>query len=203
MSARFAKIAFTPGVQELQERGGSHSHYARHAAAGFEKDPLGPNEAEFIGERDSFYIATVSETGWPYVQHRGGPKGLLKVVDAHTLAFADFRGNVQYVSMGNLGANDKVSLILMDYANKTRLKVLGRARIVEAADDATLIESLRQGGYRARIERAVVIEVEGFDWNCPQHITPRYSETEFAPVIEPLQARIRELQERLLHAASP
>jgi hypothetical protein len=197
MRARFANLAFTPAVQALQERGGSRSHYARHAASGVERDPLGEGEAAFIADRDSFYMATVSETGWPYVQHRGGPKGFLKVLDEHRIAFADFRGNVQYVSVGNLSGNDKVALMLMDYANKTRLKVLGHARIVEAADDPQLIESLRAPGYRARIERAVVIDVEGFDWNCPQHITARYSEAELAPVIAPLQARIRELEAQL------
>jgi uncharacterized protein len=197
MSARFAEIAFTPGVQALQERRGSRAHYARHASAGGRADPLGPNEAGFIAERDSFYMATVSETGWPYVQHRGGPKGFLKVLDEHTLAFADFRGNVQYVSAGNLGGNERVALILMDYANKTRLKLLARARVVEEADDPKLIESLRDNGYRARAERAIVIEVEGYDWNCPQHITPRFTEEELAPLVEPLRARIRELEERL------
>ena len=197
MRARFANLAFTPAVQALQERGGSRPHYARHAETGEERDPLGESEAAFIADRDSFYMATVSETGWPYVQHRGGPKGFLKVLDEHRIAFADFRGNVQYVSVGNLSGNDKVALMLMDYANKTRLKVLGRARIVEAAEDPQLIESLRAPGYRARIERAVVIDVEGFDWNCPQHITARYSEEELAPVIGPLQARIRELEAQL------
>jgi predicted pyridoxine 5'-phosphate oxidase superfamily flavin-nucleotide-binding protein len=194
MRARFANLAFTPTVQALQERGGSRPHYERHAESGVERDPLGESEAAFIADRDSFYMATVSETGWPYVQHRGGPKGFLKVLDEHRIAFADFRGNVQYVSVGNLSGNDKVALMLMDYANKTRLKVLGHARIVEAADDPQLIESLRAPGYRARIERAVVIDVEGFDWNCPQHITARFSEEELAPVIAPLQDRIRELE---------
>jgi len=194
MSARFAQLAFTPAVQALQERGGSRAHYARHAASGGRSDALGEPEAQFIAERDSFYLASVGETGWPYVQHRGGPKGFLKVLDAHRIAFADFRGNVQYVSVGNLGANDKVSLILVDYPNRTRLKLLGRARVVEAADDPALLESLRQPGYRARLERAVVITVEAFDWNCPQHITPRYSEAEVEALLEPLRARIRELE---------
>lgn len=197
MSARFANLAFTPAVAALQERGGSRAHYARHAASGVERDPLGEGEAAFIADRDSFYMATVSETGWPYLQHRGGPKGFLKVLDEHRIAFADFRGNVQYVSLGNLAGNDRVALMLMDYASKTRLKVLGHARVVEAADDPPLIESLRAPGYRARIERAIVIDVEGFDWNCPQHITARYSEAELAPVIAPLQERIRELEAQL------
>ena len=124
-------------------------------------------------------MATVSETGWPYLQHRGGPKGFLKVLDPQTIAFADFRGNLQYVSAGNLEGNDRVALFLMDYANRQRLKLLGHSRVVDAADDPGLIDRLRDPGYRARVERAVVIRVEAFDWNCRQHITPRFTEEEF------------------------
>jgi hypothetical protein len=202
MSSRFAGIAFTPAVKRLQERDGSRPHYARGEAEGGPAEPLGAGEVAFIGERDSFHMATVSETGWPYLQHRGGPKGFLKVLDAQTLAFADFRGNRQHVSQGNLEGNDRVALILMDYANRRRLKLLGRARVVDAPDDPSLVESLADSGYRARIERAIVIRVEAFDWNCPQHITPRFSETELEPIVEPLRARIRELEEQLKFASS-
>ena len=197
MSARFAELAFTPAVKRLQERHGSRAAYARREAADGASDPLGPEEAAFIGERDSFYMATVSETGWPYLQHRGGPKGFLKVLDARTLAFADFRGNRQYVSAGNLEGNDRVALILVDYARRLRFKVLGRARVIDAPDDPGLMDSLRDSGYRVRVERGVVIRVEAFDWNCPQHITPRFSEQELEALIEPMHARIRELEEQL------
>jgi len=180
MSSNFAQVAFTPAVKRLQERDGSRGHYARGESATTVADPLGPEEAGFIGERDSFYIATVSETGWPYLQHRGGPKGFLKVLDERTIAFADFRGNRQHVSEGNLAGNDRVALILVDYANRQRLKLLGRARVVDAVSDPALAESLSTPGYRAKVERVMVIRIEAFDWNCPQHITPRYTEDELA-----------------------
>ena len=196
MNSRFAQIAFTPAVKRLQQRDGSRPHYARGEINAAAADPMGQGEAAFIGERDSFYMATVSETGWPYLQHRGGPKGFLKVLDARTLAFADFRGNRQHVSEGNLAGNDRVALILMDYANRRRLKLLGRAHAIDAGEDSALIDSLGDAAYRARAERAVVIRVEAFDWNCPQHITPRFSAMELEPDIEALRARIRELEER-------
>jgi predicted pyridoxine 5'-phosphate oxidase superfamily flavin-nucleotide-binding protein len=202
MSSRFAEVAFTPAVKRLQERDGSRASYARGEAIGALADPLGAAEAAFIGERDSFYMATVSETGWPYLQHRGGPKGFLKVIDPQTLAFADFRGNRQHVSEGNLEGNDRAALFLMDYPNQRRLKVLGRVRVVDAAGDSALLAELTEPGYPAKVERAMVIRVEVFDWNCPQHITPRYSEEELGPVIEPLRARIRELEEQLKFASS-
>ena len=202
MSSRFAAVAFTPAVKQLQERDGSRSHYARGEAAGTAADPLGPDEAAFIRERDSFYMATVGETGWPYLQHRGGPKGFLKILDAQTIAFADFRGNRQHVSEGNLSGNDRVALILVDHVNRQRLKLLGRARVVDASDEPALAESLAEPGYRAKIERVMIIRVEVFDWNCPQHITPRFTEAELGPIVEPLRARIRELEEQLKFASS-
>jgi predicted pyridoxine 5'-phosphate oxidase superfamily flavin-nucleotide-binding protein len=202
MSARFADIAFTPAVKRLQERNGSRKNCGHGAAADRPADRLGPDEAEFIAARDSFYMATVSETGWPYLQHRGGPTGFLKVLDPGTIAFADFRGNRQYVSTGNLEGNDRVALFLMDYANRQRLKVLGHAKVVIASDDPGLIESLRDPGYRARVERAVVIRVEAYDWNCRQHITQRFTEEELGPYLEPMKARIHELEEQLAFATS-
>jgi len=202
VNSRFSSIAFTPAVKRLQELDGSRASYARREAGGDAPDALGAGEAQFIAERDSFHMATVSETGWPYLQHRGGPKGFLKVLDAHTLAFADFQGNRQHVSEGNLAGDDRVALILMDYANRRRLKLLGHARAVDAAAEPALAAALTEAGYRATVERVMVIRVEAFDWNCPQHITPRFSEAELGPIIEPLRARIRELEEQLAFASS-
>ena len=197
MGNRFAEIAFTPAVKQVQERLGSRERNARIETQGASQDRLGPDEAAFIAERDSFFVATVGETGWPYIQRRGGPKGFLKVLDTHTLAFADYRGNRQYVSVGNLAGDDRVALILMDYATGQRLKVLGRAATVDTAEDAALLERLKDSGYRARVERGVVIRLEAFDWNCPQYITPRFTTEEIEADVEPLRARIRELEQQL------
>jgi len=197
MGNRFVEIAFTPAVKRVQERLGSRERNARIETQGASQDRLGPDEAAFIAERDSFFVATVGETGWPYIQRRGGPKGFLKVLDTHTLAFADYRGNRQYVSVGNLAGDDRVALILMDYATGQRLKVLGRARAVDTAEDAALLERLKDSGYRARVERGVVIRLDAFDWNCPQHITPRFTMEEIEAAVEPLRARIRELEQQL------
>ena len=155
---------------------------------------LGDRESTFIEARDGFYQATVNEDGWPYVQFRGGPSGFLKVLDDRTIGYADFRGNVQYISVGNLAANDRVSLILMDYPNRRRLKIWARARIVHHDEDPELLERLEVPTYRARVERAVVLTVEAFDWNCPQHITPRFTEAEVEEVLEPFRDRIAELE---------
>ncbi|WP_408952294.1 pyridoxamine 5'-phosphate oxidase family protein [Lysobacter sp. Hz 25] len=178
MSRAFADITFTPSVKDAQQRHGSREANRAFELAEDARDSIGEREAEFIAERDSFYQATVSETGWPYVQHRGGPAGFLKVLDAKTIGFADFRGNRQYLSVGNLAADGRISLILMDYPNRRRLKIWGRARIVDESSDAALIARLEVPAYRARVERGIVIEVEACDWNCPQHITPRYTEAE-------------------------
>lgn len=202
MNSRFAQLAFTPAVKRLQELDGSRASYARGEAGAQAPDALGAGEAQFIAERDSFYLSTVSETGWPYLQHRGGPAGFLKVLDAHTLAFADFQGNRQHVSEGNLAGNDRAALFLMDYPNRRRLKLLGRVRVTDAAEEPALAAALAQAGYGAKVERIMRIRVEAFDWNCPQHITPRFSEAELAPVVEPLQDRIRELEEQLKFASS-
>jgi predicted pyridoxine 5'-phosphate oxidase superfamily flavin-nucleotide-binding protein len=168
MANRYAQLAFTPGVQRHQRNHGSDRAYRRMAEGPAQLDRLGPDEALFISQRDSFYLATVSETGWPYIQHRGGPHGFLKVLDEHTIGFADLRGNRQYITRGNLDHDNRVSLFLMDYAHQVRLKILGRARVVE--DDLDMIKDLAVEGYPAKVERAILIEVEGFDWNCQQHI---------------------------------
>ncbi len=197
MSRAYSDIAFTDAVRDMQLFMGSRDSYAQLDQADKQAAALGPVEAGFIAARDSFYQATVSETGWPYVQFRGGPTGFLKVLNENTLGYADFRGNRQYISVGNLAGNDRASLILMDYANRRRLKILGRVRMVDMEDDAALIARLEMPGYRARVERAVVITLEGYDWNCPQHITPRFTEAEVSAATAPLQAEISRLKELL------
>lgn len=186
MPRAFAEIAFTPSVKAAQERYGSRSINTRFEQADNPRAEISELEAEFIGLRDSFYQATVSESGWPYVQHRGGPVGFLKVLDEKTIGFADFRGNVQYVSVGNLTANNRISLILMDYANRRRLKIWGTVRIVHEDEEPELIAQLEMSDYRARVERGILIDVEALDWNCPQHITPRYTKAEVEQLLESL-----------------
>ena len=197
MATAFAEIAFTPSVKAAQTRYGSREANSRFELADDLGFGLTEQEVEFIGERDSFYQATVSETGWPYVQHRGGPKGFLKVLDEHTLGFADFRGNRQYLSVGNLNANNRISLILMDYPNRRRLKIWGRVRIVHEHEDPGLIAQLQVPSYRARVERGIVIHIEACEWNCPQHITPRYSKAEVDHLLTPLLEEIQSLKEQL------
>ena len=196
MSHRFAEIAFTPNVKKAQDVNGSRRSYARLEQGEVHHDVLGPNEATFIAERDSFYMATVSETGWPYIQHRGGPPGFIRVLDNKTIGFADFRGNRQYVSVGNLETDDRISMILMDYPNRARLKILGRARLV-GLDKQDILTRLSLPDYRAVVERGFVITIEAFDWNCPQHITPRFTPAEIEKVVAPLHQRIAELEQAL------
>lgn len=179
MGRRFAELAFTEAVKREQTRAGSRDAYAAREAAPADDDELGEQEREFIAARDSFYLASVSASGWPYVQHRGGPAGFVRVLDEHTIGFADFAGNRQYVSVGNLAGDDRVSLIMVDYAHRQRLKLLGHARTIAAGTEPELLARLATPGYRARVERGIVIRVAGFDWNCPQHITPRYTAEEW------------------------
>ena len=200
MTHRFADITFTARVRQQQAQLGVAERNARLQELGGPNDRLGAMEAKFISQRDSFYIASVSESGWPYVQHRGGPAGFLKVLDEKTLGFADFRGNAQYISVGNLQHDDRVALILMDYSAKQRLKLLGRVKLVEQADDPARSRLLENQDYRARTERGFVISIEAFDWNCPQHITPRFTQAELDAALEPLQWRIDELEELLAQA---
>ena len=194
----FADIAFTPAVQALQTLHGSRSVYAgMHSAAEFDGG-LGAREAEHLANADSFYMATVSQTGWPYVQHRGGPRGFLKVISPTRLAFADFRGNRQYISAGNAVHDDRVSIIIMDYRNKRRLKLLGRLRFEDIGEaDPGLVSAVELPDYRARLERVAVIELEAFDWNCPQHITERYSLADIEAASKPLHDRIAQLEAEL------
>jgi hypothetical protein len=193
MGHRFAEIAFTPNVKAVQERQGSRRSLARFEGGDPVRHRLSAREAQFIAERDSFYMATVSETGWPYIQHRGGPKGFLRVLDETTLGFADYSGNRQYISVGNLAGNDRVSLFLMSYENKARLKILGRARVVQA-DDAVTMERLAVDGLDVRIERGILIDLEAFDWNCSQHITERYTLADVEQATLALRNRIAALE---------
>jgi predicted pyridoxine 5'-phosphate oxidase superfamily flavin-nucleotide-binding protein len=204
MGHNFGSLVFTPLVKALQEKYGSRRQYARMEAGPPVPDRLGPDESMFIAERDSFYMATVRSTGWPYVQHRGGPKGFLKVIDDRSIAFADFRGNKQFVSTGNIASDDRVALILVDYPTQTRLKILGRAEIFDGEAAREWIERLREPGNKAVIERAYVIRVEAFDWNCPQYITPRFTEEQIREALAPFEKRQEELErenEKLREAA--
>ena len=195
MTAAFTKLTFTASVKAVQSQQGSRAAYARLERSAEGGDVLGLPEAEFIQTRDGFYQATVSETGWPYVQFRGGPAGFLKVLDATTLGYADFRGNRQYLSVGNLNADGRVALILMDYANRRRLKIWGRAKVVHESEDPDLLKRLQMPDYRGRVERAIVIAVEAYDWNCPQHIMPRFTEVEIAQWATTLQKKLAALEE--------
>jgi predicted pyridoxine 5'-phosphate oxidase superfamily flavin-nucleotide-binding protein len=199
----FGKIGFTPSVKAIQERMGSRDAYARLEQAGDVPDVLGEEEVAFLAERDSFYMATVSETGWPYIQHRGGPPGFVRVLDERTIGFADFRGNRQYISVGNVSRDDRVALIFVDYPNRARLKVLARASSITGTDDSETMRRLVRG-VNAKVERAFVLRVEGFDWNCPQHITPRFTEEEVRRIVntvvekvDALEAENRDLRARL------
>jgi predicted pyridoxine 5'-phosphate oxidase superfamily flavin-nucleotide-binding protein len=191
---RFQDLAFTPSVKAVQRRMGSRRAHGRSAGGGRGPEPLGPDEQGFIAERDSFYMASVGEGGWPYVQHRGGPRGFVRVLDDATIGFADFRGNQQYITVGNIEHDDRVALILVDYPNRTRLKILAHARAITEADEAGLLARLAVPGYGAKVERGLVLAVEGFDWNCPQHIVPRYTEEEIAGAVAPMRARIDALE---------
>lgn len=194
MAHKFLDLVSTPSVKRAQEEDGSRASYARLEGGETTHDRLGAQEAAFIAARDSFYMASVSESGWPYVQHRGGAPGFVRVLDEQRLAFADYRGNRQHVSAGNLSADGRAALILMDYPNQRRLKILGRARIVTRAEEPAVFEAFG-GGVDARApQRAFVIAVEAFDWNCPKFITPRFTEAEVADAVAPLRDRLAALE---------
>lgn len=197
MSRAFADITFTPSVKAAQDMYGSR---ARHHNIELAEDPcneLTDAEIQFIQTRDSFYQATVAENGWPYVQHRGGSIGFLKVLDARTIGFTDFRGNRQYLSVGNINADNRICMFLMDYPRQRRLKLWGRARIVHASEQPDIIATLESPDYRAQVERAIVITIEAFDWNCPQHITPRFSEAEIRTLVNPILIENENLKAQL------
>jgi len=200
MAQAYLHTMFGPGARALQEAAGSRGAYARMEAGAAAVDLLTEREAAFIAARDSFYMASVTEDGWPYVQHRGGPAGFLRKIADNRIGFADFHGNRQYLSTANLAADDRVALFLMDYPNRRRLKLIGHAR---SSDDPADIAALMVAGYPAEAERAFVIDVTGFDWNCPQHITPRFTEAEVRRGTQPLldeltrlRARVAELEGR-------
>jgi predicted pyridoxine 5'-phosphate oxidase superfamily flavin-nucleotide-binding protein len=185
-------VAFTPAVKAVQEAKGSRQSYARLERGRGWRTTVTPDLADFLADLDLFYLGTANAEGQPYIQYRGGPPGFLKAIDERTLGFADFGGNQQYVTLGNLSENPKAFLFLMDYANRRRIKVWGAARVVEG--DAALLEKLRDREYPGEAERAVLFAIEAWDVNCPQHIHRRFSERQIAPVIEELQARIAELE---------
>ncbi len=192
MASPISDIAFTPSVKAAQKRRGSRKAYERMETRGGWHDRVTLDLAEFIAERDSFYLGTASADGRPYIQHRGGTKGFLKVLDDRTVAFADFSGNRQYITLGNLAENDKAFIFLMDYPNQRRIKIWGTAEVVE--DDATLLKRLSDPASRGRPERAIRFHVEAWDVNCPSHITPRYTEDEVQSLVKHLHDRITELE---------
>jgi predicted pyridoxine 5'-phosphate oxidase superfamily flavin-nucleotide-binding protein len=180
MARKYTQLTFTESVKDAQAHYGSRETAAKVEAWDVDDERLSAREARFVSARDSFFMATVNENGWPYLQFRGGPPGFLQVLDEKTLGYADFRGNRQYISTGNLRKDDRVALFFMDYPNRQRLKLMARTEVFDAEDRPDLVERLEASGYGARIERVVVFHVVAFDWNCPQHITPRFTEEELA-----------------------
>jgi len=194
MAEKYLDLMLTDSVGRAQQQ-----YYGRSMtiAGAPERDPLGHDEAEFIAARDSFYLGSINETGWPYIQHRGGPQGFLRVVNERTLAFADYKGNRQLLTTGNVSVNDRVALFLMDYPNRARLKILGHARVEDARAHPELVAQLADSKVQSSVERLVFIDVVSFDWNCPKYITPRYSLEEVEELVGPLKARITELESEL------
>lgn len=194
MATKYLDMTFTDAVCRAQTE-----YYGRAGKIGGapERDPLGDAEAEFIGARDSFYLGSISENGWPYIQHRGGPTGFLRVINETTLVFADYKGNRQLLSTGNVSVNDRVALFLMDYKNRERLKILGHARVEDARLHSELVAQVSDANMRSNVERLVFVDVISFDWNCPKYITPRYSAAEVDELAGPLRAQIAELEAQL------
>ncbi|HSU52775.1 MAG TPA: pyridoxamine 5'-phosphate oxidase family protein [Candidatus Dormibacteraeota bacterium] len=191
MAANFQRLSTTNSVRQAQKHYYGDSDPAGDATA---PDALTPEEVEFIGARDSFYMATINSEGWPYIQHRGGRPGFLRVLDSHQLAFADYRGNRQMLSTGNLADNDRVALFLMDYPQRTRLKILGHARVEDARQNPELVQRLAEPEAHRLVERLFFIKVVAFDWNCPKYITPRYTAEDIQKLVAPLKQRIAELE---------
>lgn len=194
MRNRFIELTATPAVLAAREANGSARAYAFSPDDEAIHERLGEAEAAFIGARDSFYMATVSEAGWPYIQHRGGPPGFVRILNDSAFAFADFRGNRQFLSAGNSETNDHAAFFFMDYPNRRRLKLLGHVSFSDIRDDPALAAALALPGYRAVPERAVHVHVAAFDWNCPQHITPHFSEAEIAEAMSPMRERLAALE---------
>jgi len=197
MANKFHEIAFTDAVKAVQKRYGTRRHYEKLAGRPDSNDKIGDAETDFIESRDGFYLGTANDDGQPYIQFRGGRPGFLKVLDEHTIGYADFRGNLQYISVGNASENNKVSLFLMDYPRRSRLKILGEIEFYEAAERPDLIEKLADPSYEAKVERAAIIHVKGLEWNCPQHITPRYTMDEVRVMVQPLYEHIESLEKEL------
>ena len=193
-------VAFTPAVKNIQQAKGSRSSYARVEQSRGWRTRVTPDLAEFLSRLDMFYLGTANAEGQPYIQYRGGSPGFLKVLDENTLAFADFGGNRQYITLGNLSENSKAFIFLMDYSQSQRVKLWGTARVVE--DDPELLDQLRDPDYPGKVERAIVFTIEAWDMNCPQHIHPRFSKEQIAPVIEGLQNRIADLEAQLAQAVA-
>jgi len=193
MAYGFLDIAITPSVKAAQAEMGADGIWADFRGHR-EFDRFTEGEKAFIESRDSFYMASVSETDWPYVQHRGGPRGFLKVLDDRTLAFADYRGNRQYISTGNFAANDRASLILMDYPSRSRLKIYAHVEKLGPDEDLDLTARVTDGAYRGKLERIFRLTLASFDWNCQQHITPRFTEAEVVAAVDPLRKRLAELE---------
>jgi predicted pyridoxine 5'-phosphate oxidase superfamily flavin-nucleotide-binding protein len=194
MAEKFLELTMTDSVRASQQ------HYygaLRRPAFPSANDTLSEQEIAFIRSRDSFYLATLSENDWPYIQHRGGQPGFLHVFSPAQLAFADFKGNRQLLSMGNLASNDRVCLFLMDYCRRARLKILGRAKVLDARVQPELVVRLAEPEWRPIVERIFLIDVVAFDWNCPQHIVPRFTADEVAEIVAPLKQRIAELEQQL------
>jgi predicted pyridoxine 5'-phosphate oxidase superfamily flavin-nucleotide-binding protein len=197
MSSQYGCIAFTDDVRRVQEDYGSAEFYdrmRRRAERAEDLDPLGSREAGFLAARDGFYLSTVSQTGWPYVQFRGGPPGFVSVKDEHTIAWADFRGNLQHVSTGNLTGDHRVAIIAVDYPSRQRLKLFGMARVVRIDDDPSFVSSLTIDGYDAIVEAAITVTVTAFDWNCPQHIPRRFTVDQIEKQTASLRDRIMQLE---------
>jgi predicted pyridoxine 5'-phosphate oxidase superfamily flavin-nucleotide-binding protein len=191
MAQHYLEVLTTPAVLEARSK-----FYGKSGPApqGTPTDTLTADEIEFIGQRDSFYLGTVSADGWPYIQHRGGPPGFLHVTSPSSIAFADFKGNRQLLSVGNIATNNRVSLFLMDYPQRTRLKILGHARVIDAREQPALADTLADPSERKNVERLFLIDIVSYDWNCPQHITPRYTAEQIGAALKPLQERVRELE---------
>lgn len=195
MPRKFGEIAFTPEVKAAQAERGSRQTYEKYIASGPASDTITPEVAQFIAQLDGFYLGTVGSNGYPYIQFRGGPPGFLNVLDEKTLGFADFSGNVQYITVGNLSGHDKAFLFLMDYRHRKRIKIWGRASLVEG--DSVWLDRLRIPDYAAKIERVILLQVEAISENCPQHIPVRYSETEVEAIMAPLHDRIADLEQQI------
>jgi len=197
MTDRYLEIATSDAVKDLQERWGSRSAYSRFESGPLTSNQLGPEEIAFIEAQDSFFLASLNESGWPYIQHRGGPPGFLKVLGNNQLGFPDFKGNRQYLSFGNILKNPRVSLFLIDYPARARLKIFGNAKLVEGDNVPDALREMENEPGAIAIERGVIIQVEAFHWNCPKYIVPRFTEAQVRTVVDPLVKRIKDLEAEL------